>query len=223
MTCREDGGACVIASVSEAIQMARAGILDCFVAIAPRNDAATDVSRERVSISSLPGIRRAAPSSHQMTRQSMRTAACQFGVLIRRRRGPPVKPCGDDWETERASPLRASGGRGNHSFKADEVPVVRPPTRCGQTRAQTRRRNNRGRRAVAALQSRATVAHPTIGHALPSNNCPASPIWMAGTGTSTFGAGTPTNPKRALPVFIRLYANSNFAHAAFSTGSEKTS
>jgi hypothetical protein len=46
--------------------------------------------------------------------------------------------------------------------------------------------------------------------------------WLV-SGTSTFGAGASTIPKRASPVFVRLYANSNFAHAAFSTGSEKTS
>jgi hypothetical protein len=77
----------------------------------------------------------------------------------------------------------------------------------------------RCRRAIArngrASDRQTGPFRQTIVQLLPSG-------WLA-PGTSTFGAGTPTNPKRALPVFIRLYANSNFAHAAFSTGSEKTS
>jgi hypothetical protein len=38
MTCRETGAACVIASVSEAIQGGSHKNLNCFLAVAPRND-----------------------------------------------------------------------------------------------------------------------------------------------------------------------------------------
>ena len=69
--------------------------------------------------------------------------------------------------------------------------------------------------AFTAVQERKSL------FARPSNKCPASPI-LYGVGT-LYGMGTATNPKRALLVFIRLCANSSFAYAAFSTGSERTS
>jgi hypothetical protein len=78
----------------------------------------------------------------------------------------------------------------------------------GKTRAQTRRGNNHGRRAAAAMQC-PTVAHPTVKQMSSFSNL--------------YDAGPWTNPKRASPVFIRLYANRGFAYAAFSAGSERTS
>ena len=115
-----------------------------------------------------------------------------------------------------------TGGRGDQSSKPMRLPGRSPAIAM----AKVGRKRVAGtimpggdccdvRPAFTAVQERKSLL------ARPSNKCPASPI-LYGVGT-LYGMGTATNPKRALLVFIRLYANSSFVYATFSTGSERTS
>jgi hypothetical protein len=107
--CRENGAARVIASVSEAIQSGSRRNLDCFVAIAPRNDADTRIFTS--------------PHPREWIKVSK-----------------PTK------------------------FHRSSAYSVWPNSGANASREQL------GRRAVAAMQSRETVAHPAVKQALPSNN-----------------------------------------------------
>jgi len=119
-----------------------------------------------------------------------------------------------------AAAARAERGS---ELKTDSAPVARPPNRCGKTRAQTGRGNNYARRRL--LQCTAggvycSARTKKLIRAAVKQMSSFSILYSVGT---VYGMGTATNPKRASPAFIRLYANSRFAYAAFSTGSERTS
>ena len=165
-------------------------------------------------------------SRHCERQRSNSDGRAQESGLLRRcrssqRRGRLISPLPAG---ERSPGRRRPHGRERGSkLKTDAVARPQPGDRYGKSRAQTSRGNNYARRRL--LQCTAggvycSARTKKLIRAAVKQMSSFSNLYSVGT---VYGMGTATNPKRASPAFIRLYANSGFAYAAFSTGSERTS